>query len=196
MFYLEKTLHVIGYVAHDQNASINHANELYTWTWRILAYTLEMPRDHPSLVQHSQYHTQAWRANGDISLILSKNGPENPSVDEIIAVEKYITGYACKGNEPTVAIADLFNDMVNCSDENSGSTTKSLYTKLLMGTVKRDISAVETSFELSSLPLYRSSHTFQNLSLTGARILKSNGLTVTKSTPFGPMKGDLLASLT
>jgi hypothetical protein len=47
----------------------------------------------------------------------------------------------------------------------------------------RDISAVETSFELSSLPLYRSSHSFQNLSLTGARILKNNGLTVTKSTP-------------
>jgi hypothetical protein len=56
--------------------------------------------------------------------------------------------------------------------------------KLLMGTAKRDISAVETSFELSSLPLYRSSHTFQNLSLTGARILKNNGLTVTKSTPL------------
>jgi hypothetical protein len=53
-----------------------------------------------------------------------------------------------------------------------------------MGTVKRDISAVETSFELSSLPLYRSSHTFQNLSLTGARILKNNGLTVTKITPL------------
>jgi hypothetical protein len=91
---------------------------------------LEMPRDHPSLIQHSQYHTQAWRANGDVSLILSKSGPENPSVDEIIAVEKYITGYACKGNEPTGAIADLFNDMVNCSDENSGSTTKSLCTNL------------------------------------------------------------------
>jgi hypothetical protein len=145
---------------------------------------LEMPRDHPSLIQHSQYHTQAWRANGDISLILSKSGPENPSVDEIIAVEKYITGYACKGIEPTGAIADLFNDMVNCSDENSGSTTKSLCTKLLMGTVKRDISAVETSFELSSLPLYRSSHTFQNSSLTGARILKNNGLTVIKSIPL------------
>ena len=36
----------------------------------------------------------------------------------------------------------------------------------------------------SSLPLYRSSHTFQNLSPTGARILKINGLTVTKSTPL------------
>ncbi|CAC5397334.1 unnamed protein product [Mytilus coruscus] len=62
---------------------------------------LEMERDHPNLVQHSQIHTQAWRASGDISLILSKSGPENPSVNEIIAVEKYVSGCACKGNEPT-----------------------------------------------------------------------------------------------
>jgi hypothetical protein len=33
----------------------------------------------------------------------------------------------------------ICSDMVNCSDDNSGSTTKSLGTKLLMGTVKRDI---------------------------------------------------------
>ncbi|CAC5397335.1 unnamed protein product [Mytilus coruscus] len=53
-----------------------------------------------------------------------------------------------------------------------------------MGTVKRDISAVETSFELSALPLYRSSHAFQNISLTGARILEKNGSTATKQTPL------------
>ncbi|CAC5413965.1 unnamed protein product [Mytilus coruscus] len=145
---------------------------------------LEMERDHPNLVQHSQIHTQAWRANGDISLILSKSGPDNPSVNEIIAVEKYVSGYACKGNEPTGTVADLFNDMVNSADQTTGSTTKSLCTKLLMGTVKRDISAVETSFELSALPLYRSSHAFQNISLTGARILEKNGSTATKQTPL------------
>jgi hypothetical protein len=27
---------------------------------------LEMSRDHPSLVQHSRFHTQGWRANGDV----------------------------------------------------------------------------------------------------------------------------------
>ncbi|CAG2201789.1 unnamed protein product [Mytilus edulis] len=113
-----------------------------------------MERDHPNLVQHSQIHTQALRANGDISLIL-RVGLKIP-VNEIIAVEKYVSGYACKGNEPTGAVADLFNDMVNSVDETTGSTTKSLCTKLLMGTVKRDISAVETSFELSALPIYRS----------------------------------------
>ncbi|MEW8548278.1 MAG: hypothetical protein AB2693_32640, partial [Candidatus Thiodiazotropha sp.] len=29
---------------------------------------LEMARDHPTLVQHSMYHTQGWRANGESSL--------------------------------------------------------------------------------------------------------------------------------
>ena len=65
---------------------------------------LEMARDHPMLVQHSQFHTQGWRANGDISIILSKSDPKNPSVNEIIATEKYITGYACKGNQSTGAV--------------------------------------------------------------------------------------------
>ena len=87
---------------------------------------LEMPRDHPMLVQNSRLHTQGWRANGDISIIVSKSDPANPSIDEILAVEKYVTGYACKGNQPTGDIADLFQDMVNCADESSGATAKSL----------------------------------------------------------------------
>ena len=78
---------------------------------------LEMVRDHPMLVQHSMTHTQAWRANGDISIILSKSDPKNPSVNDIMATEKYITGYACKGGESTGAVAELFNDMVNSTDD-------------------------------------------------------------------------------
>ena len=73
------------------------------------ALRLEMAGDHPLLVQHSKWHMQAWRANGDISLILSKSGTENPSVDDIIATEKDITGYACKVNQSTGAIAALLN---------------------------------------------------------------------------------------
>ena len=49
---------------------------------------LEMSRDHPSLVQLSKFHTlgsQGWRANGDISLIISKSDPENPSIEEILS---------------------------------------------------------------------------------------------------------------
>ncbi|XP_053391813.1 uncharacterized protein LOC128554571, partial [Mercenaria mercenaria] len=142
---------------------------------------LEMARDHPLLVQHSQYHTQGWRANGDISLILSKGSPDNPSVDDITATLRYITGYACKGNQPTGAISDLFNDLVNCADESSGATAKSMCNKVLISTVKRDISAVEASFELSRLPLYRSSHQFKTVSLSGVRLLERDGSAVTRN---------------
>ena len=130
------------------------------------ALSLEMVCDHPVLVQHFRWHTQAWRTNGDISLILFKSGTENPPVDDIMATEKYINGYACKGNQPTGAVADLFNDVINCTDDSGGA--KSLCNKLLIGTVKRDISALEPFYEMSGLPLYRSSHTFQSVSLSGA----------------------------
>lgn len=47
---------------------------------------LEIPRDHPMLVQNSRLHTQGWRANGDISIIVSKRDHANPSIDEIPAL--------------------------------------------------------------------------------------------------------------
>ena len=48
-----------------------------------------------------------------------------------------MSGYACKGNQPTGAVVDLFNDLVNSADEFTGATAKSICTKLLMQTVKR-----------------------------------------------------------
>ena len=89
------------------------------WTkrqpWKELRDNPAKVKDHPTLVQHSQYHTQGLRANGDISLILLKSSPENPSVEDIIPTEKYITGYACKGNEPTDAVVELLR-MIRTGD--------------------------------------------------------------------------------
>ena len=62
-----------------------------------------------------------------------------------MATEKYTTGYACKGNEVTGAVVELFNGMANAADETSGTTGKSVCTKLLMNMVKRDISGMEAS---------------------------------------------------
>ncbi len=145
-----------------------------------------MARDHPVLVQNSRFHTQGWRANGDVSIILSQSNPDNPTINEIMASERYVTGYARKGNTETGALSDMFSDMVNCADKSTGATGKSLVTKLIMNTVKRDVSAVEVSYELSSLPLYRCTYTFQNISLSGTRILDltKNGPTLTKNTPL------------
>ena len=72
--------------------------------------------------------------------------------------------------------------VINC-DESSNKTSKSLCTKLLMNTVKRDISSVEASFEISSIPLFRSNHSFQFLSLSGCRQIQQSGIsTITKKT--------------
>ena len=121
-----------------------------------------MERDHPMLVQHSRHHTQGWRANGDISIILSKISPDNQFVDDKIATKKYVCGYACKGNEPTGAVAEIFIDILSSANDDDASAL-SVFTKLLMKTVKRYILTVGASFEISGLPIYRCSHQFQKI---------------------------------
>ena len=148
---------------------------------------LEMPRDHPRVIQHSSYQLQSWRANGDVSLILSNSSPENPSADDIIAIIDYVCGYACKDSEPTGATADLFEDMVNAVDTTDADqvTGKSICAKMLIKTVgRRDISGPEASFELSGLALWRCSRQFTYLSMTGSRRLERDGDTATRSTPL------------
>ena len=54
------------------------------------ARQLEMPHDHPCMVQHSRCQIQSWRANGDVSLILSSSPTDNPSTDDIIALIDYM----------------------------------------------------------------------------------------------------------
>ena len=61
-----------------KNTQGNHYGIHLHIRWKKCCLRLEMPRDHPNLVHHSQYHTQAWRANGDISNIVTKNNPILP----------------------------------------------------------------------------------------------------------------------
>ena len=153
-----KKLHSVPEIVEDHNG----------------APRLEMPRDHPRVVQHSRYLMQSWRANGDVSLILSNSPPDNPSTDDIIAIIDYVCGYACKDSEPTGATADLFRDMVNAVDAADADqvTGKSMCAKMLIKTVgRRDISGPEASFELSGLALWRCSRPFTNLSMSGSRRL-------------------------
>lgn len=122
-----------------------------------------MARDHHVLVQHSQFHTQEWPANGDISIIISKSG-----LVDIIATEKCITGYACKGNEQTGTVCDLFNEMVNSTDENYWQNTKSLCTKML----------TEMCLLLKQATKYPLYHFYR------CKMLERSGFTVTKLVPI------------
>lgn len=149
------------------------------------ASRLELTRDHPRVVQHSRYQLQAWRANGDVSLILSNSPPDTPSADEIIAVTDYVCGYACKDNEATGATTNLFKDMVNTTEVDNEVSGRSICAKLLMKTVgRRDISGSEASFELTGLALWHCTRKFSYTSLTGSRRLERNYDTATTSSPL------------
>ena len=51
---------------------------------------------------------------------------------------------------------------------------KCLVLKTLVNSVKKDVSAVEACFEISSLPLYRRSHSSQSASLSGSRLFEAS----------------------
>ena len=124
-FCLGKKLHSEPEIGNDHNGALR----------------LEMPRNNPRVIQHSTYQSQSWRANGDVSLILSNSSPDNPSADDIIAIIDYICGYACKDSEPTGAVTDLFEDIVNAVDTSDAEqvTGKSICAKMLIKTVGRRI---------------------------------------------------------
>lgn len=107
----------------------------------------------------------------DISLIVSQSCLDNPSVNEIIATEKYIIGYACKGNKTSEALSDLFSEMIDLS-ASKNETAQTFCQKYLTNTVKRDVSAVEVCYELAHSPLFRCSHSFQSVSMSVFRVFE------------------------
>ena len=65
---------------------------------------LEMPRYHACVVPHFRYQIQSWRANGDVSLILSNSPPDNPSTDDIIAITGYVVAMLARIVNPLVQL--------------------------------------------------------------------------------------------
>jgi hypothetical protein len=82
-----------------------------------------------------------------------------------------VSGYTCKRHRPTGAVVDLFNDLVNCTDE-SGATTKSICTKLLMQTdlENEELTWYNNIFHLMALNIYcynRNLSVFTNKTIIG-----------------------------
>lgn len=87
------------------------------------------------------------------------------SVDEITATGRYVSDYTCKGNQPTSALVELFHDLAWNQNEYFTANAKSICTNLLMNTVKRDILVLKLLLN----SLFRCSHKFQCVNLTGSR---------------------------
>ena len=77
---------------------------------------------------------QSWKAISDVNLIIYNSPLDNPSTDEIMAIDDYVCGYACKDSEPTGATAYLFKNMVNAVDAADADkvTGKSMSAKMLI----------------------------------------------------------------
>ena len=74
---------------------------------------------------------QSWKTISDVNLIIYNSPLDNPSTDDIIAIDDYVCGYACKDSKPTGATAYLFKNMVNAVDADK-VTGKSLSAKMLI----------------------------------------------------------------
>jgi hypothetical protein len=77
--------------------------------------------------------------------------------------------------------------MINCADDSTGATAKSICSKLLIGTVKRVVSSVEASFELSGLALYRSYFAVAPV-LSSAQLIMSFNKSITAPVGWLPLQ--------
>lgn len=71
---------------------------------------LEMPRNHPRLVQTPLTIIKSWRGNCDFKILLYKSSNGKPDPEEISTVTDYVVAYQCKGNERIQAEIQLLRD--------------------------------------------------------------------------------------
>ena len=74
--------------------------------------TLEMPRNHPRVVQSSTDILQSWRANCDIQIILHDSNPNIVDLLKISQITDYIVTYSCKGHESLKDEQDQMKTMI------------------------------------------------------------------------------------
>ena len=71
---------------------------------------LEMPRNHPRLVQAPLTILRGWRGICDFKILLYKSTNGKPHPEEISTVTDYVVAYQCKGNERIQAEIQLLRD--------------------------------------------------------------------------------------
>ena len=111
---------------------------------------IELPREHPRVVQGVQVVTEWWRANDDQSIICCSNGPAECSIEELAEVARYVPGYMTKGNKSSEAFAAIFKAMLRDTDEDTPvrKLVRSLLIKICISTspsVRMAKSCVRTS---------------------------------------------------
>ena len=136
------------------------------------------PRDHTRMIQHVKSRLISWLANCDTQVIIDQ---------DLLALQKYIAGYACKGAASTEDLIHIYRTLIEST--NDQSTVRNLAQRLLLKTVGMvDISAAAADFMNCGGKLQRCTRNFNIVGLSGYRQLKGSvnddGNTITKDTPL------------
>ena len=131
---------------------------------------LQMPRNHPRIMQTSLRCVRSWRANCDVQILLYDSDPLNPSPADIAKATDYIVGYACKGNESLKTEKLHMTSLILQSHEVAGDDSDVIRVarQLLNQTVgNKMISKQECMVHLGQLRLFECSETIETHSLSG-----------------------------
>ena len=126
---------------------------------------LQMPRNHPRIMQTSLCCVGSWQANCDIQILLYDSDPLNPSPADIAKATDYIVGYACKGNESLKTEKLHMTSLILQSHEVAGDDSDVIRVarQLLNQTVgNKMISKQECMVHLGQLRLFECSETISN----------------------------------
>ena len=123
----------------------------------------EGPRDHPRL-QHVAARPLSWLANCDSSIIVHQN---------LLALNNYLTGYACKGAKTTAEMISTFKTILDQSPADLSLQSLGQKTMLkAVGCVDTPAPAADY-FNTGSKPI-TTSRLFRRIGLSGFKILEKN----------------------
>ena len=138
---------------------------------------IELPRDHPRLVQGIRVLTTWWLANDDQRVIMSRQAPSDCTAEDLAHVARYISSYLTKGNEGSEEYAAAFEQLLRTSPDDA--PTKTVIRRLLIRTCGKDFPRQQVLYMLAgngrtSGCLKHTDAEFTRLSL-GARRLGRSG---------------------
>ena len=124
----------------------------------------EGPRDHPRMVQHVAVRPLSWLGNCDSSIIIHQ---------DLLALNQYLTGYACKGAATTSELISMFRTILHNSP--SSASLKSVAQKMMMKAVGCVDTPAATAdyFNTGNKPVTSTRH-FNRIGLSGYKVLSKN----------------------
>ena len=131
---------------------------------------IELPQNHPKLIQTSMYMSRSWRANTDCQVILYDNKPTECTAADMVKVIDYIVSYLCKGTETQVQERAQIKEVIMRATviHDNENDMKRLARHIMNNAAKdRVISKAEAMCHFGNLSLTMCSELIHDVSVSG-----------------------------